>query len=671
MSETTELSIRTIFSSDSYIIPIYQRNYAWGEPEITQLIQDAIDCFDAKKDYYIGTLVVYERKQSGGFDVVDGQQRLTTLSIILSLIKKKYPWDKELNLKFECRDNSLETLQYLFDDGENTVGKDCNVAIIQGYDTVKKALNNISDESIEDFCNYFLDKVKILRVLVPEDTDLNHYFEIMNSRGEQLEQHEILKAQMLDILDKCDRDAFSAIWEACSNMEKYVQFEFDVGLRDEIFGDGRDGKKWNNLSDMPKVYKSLTPNNTEKKQREPSTHTIDNLLKPDAEPFYIKTVGNEENPERFNTIINFANFLLHILKIQMPKEQNIKLDDKRLIEFFEPYLKKDTECENKNKEFVKRFGYNLLKVKFLFDKYIIKREFSEGVRCWSLKRLECYDQGSYNYVDTFGKTNNVDEETNKETNREILMLLSMFHVSAPTLVYKYWLNAALKYVFENSEKPDFSAQTYKEYLEALARAFLFDRFLAKEPKDYFEIIYTNNDCSKNTDIMIEKLDIEKLDKGTSVENFIFNYLDYLLWQNYKTEEKTFFRGRFNGNNEISFTDKAKDILTLEYTFKSSVEHYYPQHPINVEDSIALTDDEKKQNKPDCLNNFGNLCLLSSSKNSLLSNYMPNNKKEHYKGKGATMDSIKQRIMMEYEHWDEKAIEEHGKKMKELLGIHYL
>jgi uncharacterized protein with ParB-like and HNH nuclease domain len=55
--------------------------------------------------------------------------------------------------------------------------------------------------SIDEFCNYFFEKVTILRILVPEDTDLNHYFEIMNSRGEQLEKHEILKAKMLEVLE--------------------------------------------------------------------------------------------------------------------------------------------------------------------------------------------------------------------------------------------------------------------------------------------------------------------------------------------------------------------------------------------------------------------------------------------------------------------------------------
>ncbi|MDP4271681.1 MAG: DUF1524 domain-containing protein, partial [Bacteroidota bacterium] len=72
-----------------------------------------------------------------------------------------------------------------------------------------------------------------------------------------------------------------------------------------------------------------------------------------------------------------------------------------------------------------------------------------------------------------------------------------------------------------------------------------------------------------------------------------------------------------------------------------------------------------------LDNFGNLCLISSSKNSRLSNFMPAAKKDYYRS-SPKIDSIKQRIMMEYEHWytcggnEFNEIEAHGVIMKKLL-----
>lgn len=648
-------SIKSLLGSDDYVIPIYQRNYEWGEPQITQLIQDIVDYIvksksnnaQSKPRYYIGSLIAYERKLEGSviYETIDGQQRLTTLTILLNVIKKEYPkidlsWYEKLNLSFDSRKVASNTLSYLFN-GIGLDNKECNVAIEQGYNDAKKSLAKILADnklSIDEFCNYFFEKVTILRVLVPEDTDLNHYFEIMNSRGEQLEKHEILKAKMLEILEDDNlKYAFNLIWEATSNMEKYVQYGFSVAQRDELFGKS----DWNNLVCKDVVYNKLqipTANQTTEE-----TLTISQLLIKTAKPITDNSSTSDESPDRFNTIINFANFLLHILRIQT--KSDVPLDDKRLLELFDPFLKNDDKIE-----FAKQFGYNLLKCKFYFDKYIIKREFAKGADHWSLKRLKWYDGNKVSYVNTFDADN---AESNEGLNREILMLLSMFHVSSPTLVYKHWLNASLKYVIEYSGAD--LAIDYKLYLENLAKAFLNDRFLANMPKDYFEIIYTNNGTFKNN---VNDIDTNRLNQGTAVENFIFNYLDYLLWQNYRTTDREYFK---IVNKQALTDNRVKD---FEYTFRSSVEHYYPQHPID--ENLVL-----KGHDADWLDNFGNLCLISGSKNSRLSNFMPAAKKDYYTG-SPTIDSIKQRIMMEYEQWDTNGtnnyneIEEHSKIMIEIL-----
>jgi len=86
-------SIRNLFElDDRYVIPIYQRNYAWGDKEITQLIQDILDSAERQKDtnYYIGTLVVYDRLVSTNesYETIDGQQRLTTLFLLIHAMKR-------------------------------------------------------------------------------------------------------------------------------------------------------------------------------------------------------------------------------------------------------------------------------------------------------------------------------------------------------------------------------------------------------------------------------------------------------------------------------------------------------------------------------------------------------------------------------------------------------
>ena len=87
-----ELSINEIFNGSdnvTYEIPIYQRNYAWEKDEIAALVRDVWDACEKKNDvYYIGTLVTYEQGNNI-FEVIDGQQRLTTLFLILRALNKE------------------------------------------------------------------------------------------------------------------------------------------------------------------------------------------------------------------------------------------------------------------------------------------------------------------------------------------------------------------------------------------------------------------------------------------------------------------------------------------------------------------------------------------------------------------------------------------------------
>lgn len=632
MNAVKELNIKQLFSSGEYVIPIYQRNYAWTEREIAQLIQDIAD-YAAKhpeQAYYIGTLVVYERAVNGRtiYETIDGQQRLTTLNLLMSVIKSsnavKHPcvsevrdWYK-MNLSFDSRPSSNDTLQRLYEypTQVKTLPR-VNVEIGQGYDDAAKLIWKVLYDSGIDlaaFVTYLSEKVHILRVSVPPDTDLNHYFEIMNNRGEQLEKHEVLKAQCLELLkDEPEAEyAFNKIWEACANMERYIQYGFDVALRDVIFGAGN----WNALqhNDFDSVAVALKQLQKDGSPRVSNGMAFADLLAPSSRITPNDTKTEIDGQERFTSVINFSNFLLHILRIQT--KTDIPLDDKGLIETFDEYIKKDKSGDPKL--FVKEFGYNLLKSKFLFDKYILKREYLNGTDGWSLKEMRWYKGNAANYVNTF------DKEEAAGDGQAILMLLAMFHVSTPTLVYKHWLNGVLKYVFEQEQvKP----AAYRTFLETLANAFLIDRYLGVEQKSYFDIIYRHSGVPQNTEAVEQRLN-----DGTSVENFIFNYLDYLLW---KRKEKGYER--------------------FVYTFRSSVEHYYPQDPIEGNPTIERH----------YLDNFGNLCLISGSQNSRLSNYMPRAKKDHY-ANSSIVESLKQQVMMRYEKWGTDEITKHGEEMKKLL-----
>ena len=94
MEKPIEFNLTSVFENDNYIIPLYQRNYAWEENQVIQLVQDiwdyAIEANDS--NYYIGTLVVHKKEENNitYFETIDGQQRLTTLNILLSVLKMNF-----------------------------------------------------------------------------------------------------------------------------------------------------------------------------------------------------------------------------------------------------------------------------------------------------------------------------------------------------------------------------------------------------------------------------------------------------------------------------------------------------------------------------------------------------------------------------------------------------
>lgn len=636
----TALNVKDLLSQDRYRIPIYQRNYDWGEKEAMQLIADIADyASDLNKkslSYYIGSLVVFERfdeKREKYYETIDGQQRLTTLTILACALKnwetefdKEYvSWLTSINLSYDYRSDADESLSAILNDKVDVI--DCLPNMREVYRVLKKNLLSVISEKnlqIDDFVKYLFEHVVIQRIPVPKDTQLNHYFEIMNSRGEQLEKHEVLKANLMDNLDVSYHQLFNDIWEACSNMESYVQMGFEINTRGLIFG-----KEWDEIPSatfdrLLDGYGHLKKENDKKeanKKEDVVRRSIAELMDESRRNIHYRNpsqsdVGDSEN-DRFSSIVNFPNFLLHVLKIFVVKEfgahspiaKDVMLDDKRLIDFFTNVLKKVPYKEN----FVKKFIMELLRIRVLFDKYVIKREIHNGKEGWSLKKPKQYGSGNkrkFNYVATFNTDN---KEEDNGLNRDIRMLEAMFHISAPTMIYKYWLNAILYYV--SKEKMD--GDDFRETLFSLAQAYMLDRYLTSEPVDFFKIIYDNGFRATSD---VKNAEWSNINQGCRVENFVFNFYDYIVW------------------HEDSKLSKGKKYDSFEFTYRTSVEHFYPQTP--MEGYPALTQETG-------LNDFGNLCLISRGMNSKFSNNMPMAKVANF-GKEKDLDlSIKLQEMIEF------------------------
>ena len=599
--EITHLNVKEFLSNGKYVIPIYQRNYDWGEKEALQLIEDVADYAkeDPNRNYYIGSAVVFVRSGKGQdyFETIDGQQRLTTLTILTNLLKKEgvADWFQQVNLSYDHRKDADEALVML------RANKFSNHPIAQNindvYRILEKNLKHILNEKglgLESFAKYLFEKVIIIRIPVPQDTELNHYFEIMNTRGEQLEKHEVLKAVLMGYLDKSDHSLFHVIWEACSDMSSYVTMNFSVNQRNIIFTNTWNeipSSEFDELKENLEIEQDAQINGSD----DANAHTLAELLNDSKMNvrYELPRDGSQDEgkQDRFGSIINFPNFLLQVLKVAYhgyagynnALDEKIKLDDKRLIPIFQEVLKSiDTKLSQQ--EFVKHFIMQLLSLRMKYDKYVIKREYHNGTESWSLKNLRKYDNNRANYINTFSGNN--EDET--DIGKDIRMLEAMFHVSAPTPIYKYWLNAILFYLYE---KDTINPLAFRDRLYTLACTYMLDVYLAEERTNFEDIIYNNEFEAQNNMVHWENINV-----GCDVPNFVFNFYDYITWKQ-------------NPNKYPKF----------EFSYRTSVEHFYPQNPMPGYENL----------KEKGLDNFGNLCLISRSMNSKFSNNMPKAKLENF------------------------------------------
>ena len=664
-----ELSISQVYNGENaiYEVPIYQRNYAWGKDEIETLVQDVWDAHnkDSQSSYYIGTLVTFYKKEEQTYEVIDGQQRLTTLYLIIRALSKAV----NKKLTYRARQRSTNTLEHL---GESVEEKDTGIE--DGYKFSKDAIGKIvgKDEQ-EAFANYFLNNVKIIHYTVPRDVDLNHYFEVMNSRGEQLEKHEIVKATLYILLrNDDDRSKFTQIWNACSEMSTYIQANKSLG---EYFSaDLKDFRCYRKTFDeLP----NLTSVNSGKKLL---ADLIDSEIRADNK-------DDKSGKDTFLPIIDFPNFLLIVLKITLINTKDFvadtfTLDDKEILNEFDEAIKKALSKE----VFVKQFCFNLLQAKYLLDNYVVhhdNEEDKDNQNPWQLQYAWRENKDSIHTKNLCG-----DEENSRQLQNQLVQLLSMFEVSFTARQRKNYLFYVLCHLFKSRDLHD-----YCDFLESLSKKYFYDIYMNKEEclneintprpgafdqvilKDgYVDMQITNK---KLTDKDFNCLYGDGSEKTKGIPLFVFNYLDYRIWKKYFNEmagqnfdkdsaqRQAFF-------SELGCSDFGLEVFNHFYFSRTrrSLEHYYPQ---------ANTNEGINESHINCLGNFA---MIGSEANSSGSNWSPKAKLAHYldssqKISQVSVASLKFRIMMQIcsdnaknvnkeDAWVFKDIKNHQQAMLRLL-----
>jgi uncharacterized protein with ParB-like and HNH nuclease domain len=245
--ETRKHSIQQAFRECFYVVPDYQREYVWTDKEVNQLLDDIDEQVNSDKEYFIGTVLVSpntDDSQINRYDIIDGQQRLTTFFLLLcvmkhlfenqtqaqgleSLIKVVY-FDgafPKTNLKLEPRyENADKLLSKLVELNANPETLRIGVQtagiqnfgslenILKAYETAYAYLSKYDDANLKDYFSYLMGKVVFIQIATDVGSSLK-IFETINQRGIGLDPMDLLKNLLFTNVKKNEFEKLKNNWK--------------------------------------------------------------------------------------------------------------------------------------------------------------------------------------------------------------------------------------------------------------------------------------------------------------------------------------------------------------------------------------------------------------------------------------------------------------------------
>ncbi|GAA9108287.1 DUF262 domain-containing protein [Helicobacter pylori] len=252
-----------------YQVPDYQRPYVWDKDHLGALIDDLVGSYtDNKEDkyfeYFCGSIVIAENQKDKRWDVVDGQQRLTSFIILACTILKLYKnslGDESkdyIEVSIRGRHNKRERLKFLTAQNYNAIFENTVLNNLEFEDNIKKSelnkkfeentylrnayyfkellnesVENGSISDIDDFVKWFYNHIVLTRIICFEQDSAMQIFQVLNDRGQPLSPIDILKSNLMQEIkqDSEKRKDFITTWdklvEACKSIEG-----IDIDLED-------------------------------------------------------------------------------------------------------------------------------------------------------------------------------------------------------------------------------------------------------------------------------------------------------------------------------------------------------------------------------------------------------------------------------------------------------
>ncbi|MDA3915280.1 DUF4268 domain-containing protein [Oleiagrimonas sp.] len=327
-----EQSLSKIFSDDYvFTIPSYQRPYSWGIDQARELLEDLLDYMrvdggklDEMAPYFLGSIVLIKRETVSETTVVDGQQRLTTLTLLLSAIRANVAdtdvqagitkciyeqgsmvFGTEARYRLSLRERDRDFFREYVQHGDgieklaglNNKLPDAQERLRENAQLYMAALAKLDQAILIRLVQFIVTRCYLVTVATPDLDSAYRIFGVLNSRGLDLSATDILKAEIIGAIDPAKRDAYTAKWE---------DLEEDLGR--DAFGDL--------FSHIRMVYRKAKPKGTLLKEFRdhvgPSDPIafIDTVLEPMAQAFREITdadYSSQKHAESINQCLRWLN----------------------------------------------------------------------------------------------------------------------------------------------------------------------------------------------------------------------------------------------------------------------------------------------------------------------------------------------------------------------------
>ena len=264
-------SVQDCLKQKTYYVDFYQREYVWKKETVETLLRDIFYSFEQSyelhKDeersqetmerynwYYLNVFIT--NNVDGKVYIVDGQQRLTTLTLIATKLYHILPDCYTKNTLKECiyaedkykgnlfcidNDKRKDVMQSLLDGSEykGPFKNKTEENLVARYGDVSRYIDakKMDENKLSTFADYFLDRLVLVELAINKD-DTPMVFEVINDRGEALKPFEILKGKMVGLLSKNDTESYSNDWDkAMSRLPEMQDAFFTDYLKSKfIFG---------------------------------------------------------------------------------------------------------------------------------------------------------------------------------------------------------------------------------------------------------------------------------------------------------------------------------------------------------------------------------------------------------------------------------------------------